>query len=229
MTDKQPVIEARNITRILPLEVPVTLVKDISLSIYPGEFISVTGPSGSGKSSLLYLLGLLDRPTQGDVLIDGEPTTNLSQKQQSRLRLQKLGFVFQFHFLLSEFTVIENIMIPMKRLGQWPEGRRREEALKILEELDIADQADKRPSQLSGGQRQRVAVARAVANQPQVILADEPTGNLDTKNSKIVHDIFRHLVREHGTTIVMVTHDMDLADDTDRNIHLVDGELASLS
>lgn len=222
---KIPVAEARHVTRILPLTVPVTLVKDVSLCIYPGEFVSITGPSGSGKSSLLYLLGLLDRPTEGDVVIDGLETARLPEKQLSRLRLEKLGFVFQFHFLLAEFNVIENVMIPMERLGAWPERQRREEAEKILEELGIADQACKHPAQLSGGQRQRVAVARAMANRPKLILADEPTGNLDTKSSAVVFDMFRHLVKEHGTAVAMVTHDMALAEKTDRRVHLVDGEI----
>lgn len=222
---KIPVAEARHVTRILPLTVPVTLVKDVSLCIYPGEFVSITGPSGSGKSSLLYLLGLLDRPTEGDVVIDGLETARLPEKQLSRLRLEKLGFVFQFHFLLAEFNVIENVMIPMERLGAWPERQRREEAEKILEELGIADQARKHPAQLSGGQRQRVAVARAMANRPKLILADEPTGNLDTKSSAVVFDMFRHLVKEHGTAVAMVTHDMALAEKTDRRVHLVDGEI----
>lgn len=222
---KTPIIEAQNVTRILPLEVPVTLVKDVSLAINPGEFVSITGPSGSGKSSLLYLLGLLDRPTEGDILIDGEKTGVLSSAELSRIRLERLGFVFQFHFLLAEFTVLENVMVPMDKLARWPVNERKEKAENVLDELGLADHIHKRPSQLSGGQRQRVAVARAMANEPQVILADEPTGNLDTKSSRTVHDIFRHLVTEHGTAIVMVTHDMDLAATTDRNIHLVDGQL----
>lgn len=224
-TNADPLIEARNITRILPLEVPVTLVRDVSLTIFPGEFISITGPSGSGKSSLLYLLGLLDRPTQGDILIENLSTMPMADKDLGHIRLEKMGFVFQFHFLLAEFTVAENVMIPMHRLGKWSPPERREKAAQLLEELGMADQMNKLPHQLSGGQRQRVALARAMANEPKIILADEPTGNLDTKNSRAVHNMFRHLAREHGTAIVMVTHDMDLAQDTDRRLHLVDGAL----
>lgn len=220
-------IEARAATRILPLEVPVTLVRDIDMCIRAGELVSVTGPSGSGKSSLLYLLGLLDRPTDGDVLVEGRSTKELSSNALCALRLRRLGFVFQFHFLLAEFTVLENVMIPMHRLGALPLPARREKAMSLLGELGIADQAAKRPSQLSGGQRQRVALARAMANDPAVILADEPTGNLDTKNSSIVYDMLRHLVETHGTSVVIVTHDMSLAGRADRNIHLVDGRIQS--
>lgn len=228
MKTQKPVIEAKSLTRILPLEIPVTLVNGVSLSILQGEFVSITGPSGSGKSSLLYLLGLLDRPTNGEIYMDGQPTSNLDTVELSRLRLEKLGFVFQFHFLLPEFNVLENVMIPMNRLGKLPLKERREKAEKILAELDMTDQIKKLPSQLSGGQRQRVAIARAIANDPQVILADEPTGNLDTKNSKIVHEIFWQLVKTHSTSIVMVTHDMELAKNTDRNIKLVDGQISTV-
>lgn len=220
------VIEAQNLVRILPLEIPVTLVNGISLSIKKGEFVSITGPSGSGKSSLLYLLGLLDAPTSGEIIIDGQTTSELNANELSRLRLEKLGFVFQFHFLLPEFNVIDNIMLPMNRLGKIPQKQRKEKAEHILSELGMVDHMKKMPSQLSGGQRQRVAVARSISNDPQVILADEPTGNLDTKNSKIVHEIFWQLVKTYNTSIIMVTHDADLAKKTSRNIHLVDGQLS---
>ncbi|MCB1681106.1 MAG: ABC transporter ATP-binding protein [Rhodospirillales bacterium] len=223
----RPLLEVKNLTRVLPLEVPVTLVKDVSLSIDPGQFISITGPSGSGKSSLLYLLGLLDRPTEGEIIIDGLETSKLSGRKLSSIRLGRLGFVFQFHFLLAEFTILDNVMIPMRKLGKWPENEQEGRAVSLLKDLGLGDHLHKVPSQLSGGQRQRVAIARAVSNEPLVILADEPTGNLDTKNSKIVHDIFRDLVDKKKTTVVMVTHDLDLASKTDRRIHLVDGKIAS--
>lgn len=218
-------IEVKNLTRILPLEIPVTLVKDVNLSIDVGQFVAITGPSGSGKSSLLYLLGLLDQPTQGEVAIDGQETSNLSASKLSAIRLEKLGFVFQFHFLLAEFTVLDNVMIPMRKLAKWPERQQQERAKSLLSDLGLDDHMHKLPSQLSGGQRQRVAVARAVANEPLVVLADEPTGNLDTKNTEIVREIFRDLVKTKKTTVLMVTHDLDLAASTDRRIHLVDGEV----
>lgn len=224
---RMPLIEARALTRILPLEVPVTLVRNVSVQINAGEYISITGPSGSGKSSLLYLLGLLDKPTQGEVLIGGQPTSTLSGAALSALRLARIGFVFQFHFLLAEFTALENVMVPMRKSELLPQKEREERAAALLDELGLGDHLRKHPSQLSGGQRQRVAIARALANDPPVILADEPTGNLDTKNSRAVHDIFRRLVDARKTSVVMVTHDMGLAEDTDRRVHLVDGEIAS--
>lgn len=225
MSDKATLIEARNITRILPLEVPVTLVKEVSVTIKEGEFVSVTGPSGSGKSSLLYLLGLLDRPTEGEVLVDGQSTAGLNSDALCKIRLEKLGFVFQFHFLLAEFSILDNVMVPMNKLARLPLKERVERAESLLVDLGLQDHLHKHPSGLSGGQRQRVAVARALANKPRVILADEPTGNLDTKSSRNVQDIFHELVDNHDTSIVMVTHDMGLAEDTHRRIHLVDGQI----
>lgn len=220
-------IEARNVSRILPLEIPVTLVKNISLTIRKGEFVSITGPSGSGKSSLLYILGLLDRPTNGEILIDGVPTTDLSERMLSEIRLSKLGFVFQFHFLLAEFTALENVMVPMNKLGKLTLKERKERAEALLSDLGLADHRHKHPSGLSGGQRQRVAIARALANAPMAILADEPTGNLDSKSSRNVEEIFHALVEKHKTSIIMVTHDLILAGNTHRQIHLVDGQISS--
>lgn len=220
------VLETDNVTRILHETVPVTLVKNINFSARAGEFVSITGPSGSGKSSLLYLLGLLDAPTEGRVIVDGKDTSGLSRDELARFRLEHLGFVFQFHFLLPEFSIIDNVMIPMKRLAKLSDKDIRERAMSLLTQLEIEDQCDKTPDQLSGGQRQRVAIARALANQPTIILADEPTGNLDTKNSDIVRDIFVRLADEQGTTVVAVTHDVDFAEAAHRNVHLVDGKIA---
>jgi lipoprotein-releasing system ATP-binding protein len=225
MSGDHPLIEARGVSRILQEAVPVTLVRDIDISVGQGEFVSVTGPSGSGKSSLLYLLGLLDVPTSGSVFLDGQDTTGLDADALAAMRLRKIGFVFQFHFLLPEFSVLQNVTLPMRRLGNQTETEMMERGHKLLERLDIADQAKKRPDQLSGGQRQRVAIARALANDPALILADEPTGNLDSKNSQIVQEIFAKLVREEGRTVVAVTHEPGFAEATDRNIHLVDGRV----
>jgi lipoprotein-releasing system ATP-binding protein len=218
-------LRVEGVTRVLPAVVPVTLVKDIDLVFRRGEFASITGPSGSGKSSLLYLLGLLDVPTAGRVLIEGADTAEMSRDEKARLRLETIGFVFQFHFLLPEFSVIGNVMIPMRRLGRLSGPKMRERAAGILTGLGLADHMEKLPEQLSGGQRQRVAVARALANDPPLVLADEPTGSLDSKSSDQVIDILEDLVREGGKTVIAVTHDPDVSGRTERRVHLVDGEV----
>ncbi len=222
---RTPLIELRHVTRKIGDGVITTLVEDINLKINGGEFAAITGPSGSGKSSLLYLLGLLDVPTSGEVYMQGRAANGLSETERARLRLAHLGFVFQFHFLLPEFSALANIALPMRALGQLDENAMTARAYDLLDSLGLADHAHKLPGQLSGGQRQRVAIARALANEPLVILADEPTGNLDTASGEQVLSIFRRLVDETGRAIVMVTHDMDLAARCDRRIHIVDGRV----
>jgi lipoprotein-releasing system ATP-binding protein len=218
-------LEAQHITRRLPEG--VTLVQDASLKVDRGEFIAITGPSGSGKSSLLYLLGLLDRPTEGRVLLEGRDTASLSATELANLRLMRLGFVFQFHFLLPEFSTLDNVLIPIRRLGRLKDAAARAQAMKLLEALGMAEAAAKLPEQLSGGMRQRAAIARALANDPAIILADEPTGNLDTRNAAAVFDIFARLATEEGRAILVVTHDAELAKRANRRIHLVDGRIVS--
>ena len=218
-------IETRSLTKIIDEEVQTTLVRDIDLSIREGEFVAITGPSGSGKSSLLYLLGLLDLPTFGEVLIDGENASSLDEAARARVRLSLLGFVFQFHFLLPEFSALDNVLLPMRALGKLSDREQRARATSLLDSLGLLDHALKPPGKLSGGQRQRVAIARSLANDPLVVLADEPTGNLDTHSSEQVLGIFRRLVDETGRAIVMVTHDMALAARADRNIRIVDGRI----
>ncbi len=222
-----PIIETRKATRILPGIVPVTLVADIDLAIGAKEFVAISGPSGSGKSSLLYLLGLLDVPTSGEVLVEGRDTSQFDDDERAAVRLATLGFIFQFHFLLPEFTITDNVMLPMRALAKLTQAEMRERAQGLLASLGLQDHLAKRPDQLSGGQRQRVAVARALANDPPVILADEPTGSLDSKSSEQVFQILRDLVDRDGRTVVAVTHAMDLADRMDRRVHLVDGRIVS--
>jgi lipoprotein-releasing system ATP-binding protein len=216
-------LEARNVTRILPGIVPTTLVHDINLVIDSKKFVAITGPSGSGKSSLLYLLGLLDLPTSGEVLIRGRSTTRMDERERALSRLSMLGFVFQFHFLLPEFSVLENVTLPMRALGALSSAAMRKRGRELLVSLGLEDHMSKLPEQLSGGQRQRVAVARALANDPPIILADEPTGSLDSKASEQVFQILRDLVDQHGKTIVAVTHDRGLAKRMDQQVELVDG------
>ena len=225
MNNAPSLLEAQHITRRLPEG--VTLVADASLKVERGEFIAITGPSGSGKSSLLYLLGLLDRPTEGRVLLEGRDTASLSAAELANLRLARLGFVFQFHFLLPEFSTLDNVLIPIRRLGRLKDSAARAQALKLLEALGMAEAAAKLPEQLSGGMRQRAAIARALANDPAIILADEPTGNLDTRNAAAVFDIFARLATEEGRAILVVTHDAELAKRANRRVHLVDGRIVS--
>ena len=218
-------LQAQHLTRILPATIPVTLVNDISLDVQRGEFIAIMGPSGSGKSSLLYLLGLLDAPTSGQLLLDGEDTSGLDEEALADTRLAKLGFVFQFHFLLAEFSALDNVKLPMIRLGKLTSSQADKRAQQLLSDLGLAEHMHKRPDQMSGGQRQRVAVARALANDPLLILADEPTGNLDTASAATVRQILRDLASQQGKTIITVTHDPVFASATDRRIALVDGKL----
>ena len=223
------VLEMRGVTRVLPGTVPVTLVNDASIAFAPGDFAAITGPSGSGKSSLLYLLGLIDRPTAGQVLLQGEPTAELASDDLAALRLARLGFVFQFHFLLAEFTVLDNVLLPMRRLARLAPDAARQRATELLTRLGLATKLGQTPDQLSGGERQRVAVARALANDPAIILADEPTGNLDSRNARIVFDIFADLARKEGKTVIVVTHETDLAGEADIRVEMLDGRIASVA
>ena len=219
------VIRAEHLTRKLFGEVSVTLVEDAGLEIRRGEFVVITGPSGSGKSSLLYLLGLLDTPTSGTVWMNGENVSAYSEDKLAELRLSELGFVFQFHFLLPEFSALENVMLPMKRLGRLSDEQIRTRAASLLTDLGLEAQQHKRPHQLSGGQSQRVAIARALANDPLLILADEPTGNLDSASSENVENTLKELAHRHHRAVAVVTHEIRFASAADRVITLVDGRI----
>ena len=217
-------LQAVRLVRRLEGAISHTLVNGIDLSVKKGEFLAITGPSGSGKSSLLYLLGLLDAPTDGDVIICGQPTAKLSEAERADIRLTRCGFVFQFHFLLPEFTSLQNVTLPMRAAGKMSEREMEERGLELLASLGLKDHANKRPNQLSGGQRQRVAIARALSNRPEIIVADEPTGALDTTSTEQVFGILRDIA-DSGRTVVVVTHDPALAARADRRVHIVDGKI----
>lgn len=218
-------LQAVGLVRRIEGAVAHTLVDGIDLSAAKGEFLAITGPSGSGKSSLLYLLGLLDAPSAGEVIVCGQPTSKLSDAERADVRLTKCGFVFQFHFLLPEFTALENVLLPMRAAGRMGETEMRARGLELLSSLGLKDHADKRPNQLSGGQRQRVAIARALSNRPEIIVADEPTGALDTASTEQVFAILRDIA-DGGRTVIVVTHDSALAARADRRVHIVDGRIA---
>ena len=219
------ILRAESVSRVLPGDVPVQLLRDVTLEIDSGQFVIINGPSGSGKSSLLYLLGLLDAPSSGDLWFNGQNTAHFNEQQRAQIRLAEIGFVFQFHFLLPEFTALRNVMLPMQRLGRLGSQEIRQRAVALLEQVGLGEHLHKRPKQLSGGQSQRVALARALANEPLLILADEPTGNLDSAASDAVRDILIGLTRDSGRTVVTVTHDEQFAREPDRLITIVDGAI----
>lgn len=214
------IIQLKNINKKIRDEL---ILRDINLSVTKGEFISIIGPSGSGKSSLLYIIGLLDIPSDGEVFIEGEKVDFTETHRISHLRNIKFGFIFQFHYLIAEFSLLENVMVPMLKTGRTKEESR-ERAYLLLQKLGLKGKEKRKPFQISGGEQQRVAIARALANEPIVIIADEPTGNLDSKNTAIVMDIFCNLHLE-GKTVIMVTHEIELTERTERIVKMLDGNI----
>jgi len=218
--------ELQKVCKVYADGVPVWALLDVDLAVSPGEFVVVVGPSGCGKTTLLNILGLLDTPTSGKVLLGGEDVSRLSDDARSRLRRDVLGFVFQNYFLLPDFNVLENALMPLRLRGAVrPQERQR--VLALLEQVGLADRLWAFPSQLSGGQQQRVALVRALANDPLLVLADEPTGNLDSKNGQAVYDLMRHLNRSTGKAFVLVTHDERFTVAADRVVRMADGRIRS--
>ncbi len=226
MEENNYVVQTRDLTKDLQMgQVTIQALRGVTLNVRRSEFLSIIGPSGSGKSTLLGLIGGLDTPTHGQILIDGMDVTNLSERELTRIRNEKIGFVFQFFNLIPTLTAEENVALPIqfsrKRHGS-PSQRARE----LLTLLEVDDRLHHRPSQLSGGQQQRVAIARALANNPPLLMCDEPTGNLDTVSGALVMQALRDVNEQMGTTIIIVTHDMDVASQAHRVISLVDGKIA---
>ncbi|MBU3681993.1 MAG: ABC transporter ATP-binding protein [Flavobacterium sp.] len=220
-----PIIETKALTKFFQDPVKFKVLNEVNLSIQAGEFVSVVGKSGCGKSTLLYLLSTMDTDYEGQLYLNNELVTGKSDSELAKIRNEKIGFVFQFHYLLSEFNVLKNVMLPGLKLGKYSNQEIEHRALEQLRVLGMQDQALKMPNQLSGGQKQRVAIARALINNPLIIIGDEPTGNLDKKNSDLVFDIFQELSREHQQTLLIVTHDPDFAQKTNRIITMEDGRI----
>ncbi|MDQ1254967.1 MAG: lipoprotein-releasing system ATP-binding protein [Euryarchaeota archaeon] len=226
MTAESPIIELKDLTKTYTDGTEFHALDHVSLRIERGEFVAIVGPSGSGKSTLMHLIGLLDTPSSGTLLLDGNDVTKMSDKARSEMRNRMLGFIFQYHHLLPDFTALENVMMPLLIAGN-----DRKEAMKtaekLLKEVGLEDRMDHRPNELSGGQNQRVAIARALSCAPAIVLGDEPTGNLDTKTGDMIYDLLRHLNNEYNQTFIVVTHNEDLASKADKIIRLVDGKIAN--
>lgn len=223
MNDK--VIETKGLIKYFYDPIQFQVLKNIDLTINHGEFVSIVGKSGCGKSTLLYLLSTMDTDYEGEIYIHNQLVTGQSDNELAKIRNENIGFVFQFHYLLSEYNVLKNVMLPGLKLGKYTSQEIEHQAMEHLKTLDMQDQALKMPNQLSGGQKQRVAIARALINDPLIIMGDEPTGNLDKKNSDLVFDIFNKLTQEKKQTLLIVTHDSDFANRTHRIITMEDGSI----
>ena len=219
------ILEAKHVNKYFHDPVTVKVLDEISFSVNKGEFVSITGKSGCGKSTLLYILSTMDTDYEGELFIDGETMVKRKEKDLAHVRNKKIGFVFQFHYLLNEFSVLKNVMLPALKLNEFPKAEIEHRAMERLQMLDIQQLALKKATQLSGGEKQRVAIARALINDPAIIMGDEPTGNLDKKNSLLVFDIFKKLAEEFHQTLLIVTHDPEFAQNTQRIIVMEDGKI----
>ncbi len=227
MITRENILETKGIGKYFTDPVKTKVLDDVAFEVKRGEFLTLVGKSGCGKSTLLYILSTMDRDYEGQLRIDGELLTGKSVDRLAEVRNEKIGFVFQFHYLLPEFSCLKNVMIPALKLGKYSRKEIEARAYQKLEILGIQDQALKQASKLSGGQQQRVALARALINDPLIIMGDEPTGNLDSKNTAIVFDIFKELSSVYNQTIIAVTHDNDFAQQSDRTIEMADGRIVS--
>lgn len=221
------ILETKNINKYFYDPVKFKVLSDINMSINEGEFVSIVGKSGCGKSTLLYILSTMDTDYEGELIINNVSLTSKTDKDLAVVRNEHIGFVFQFHYLLPEYNVLRNVMLPGIKLAKYSMQEIEHRAMEQLRKLDMAEQALKSPNQLSGGQKQRVAIARALINDPLIIMGDEPTGNLDKKNSDMVFDIFNSLVKERNQALLIVTHDPDFAARTHRTIEMADGKIIS--
>lgn len=219
-------LEVKNVKRIFQSgDIKIAAVNDVTFSVPDGQFASIVGRSGSGKSTLLSLLGALDKPSSGSITVDGQDIAQLGDHSLIKYRCQKIGFVFQSYNLVPNLTATENVMLPMEFAGV-PAKLRKERAIKLLEQVGLnANEMNRKPGRLSGGQQQRVAIARALANKPKLILADEPTGNLDSQTGKMIFDLLHGLAKSEHTTIIVVTHDLEIAGKTDKTFQLKDGKI----
>ncbi|MCL6462289.1 lipoprotein-releasing system ATP-binding protein [Flavobacterium micromati] len=225
--EKSAILQTVGLSKYFYDPVKFKVLNEIDLSIKHGEFVSIIGKSGCGKSTLLYLLSTMDTDYEGQILIDDELMTGKTDRELAIIRNEKIGFVFQFHYLLAEYSVLKNVMLPGMKLGKYSNAELEHRAMEHLKTLDMGDQALKMTNQLSGGQKQRVAIARALINDPVLIMGDEPTGNLDKKNSDLVFDIFKKLTQVENQTLLVVTHDTDFAERTQRIITMEDGKIIS--
>lgn len=224
----EKIIEAVGISKSFHDPIKVKVLKDINFSIFKGEFVSVIGKSGCGKSTLLYILSTMDTDYEGDLLIDGVSMKGKKEVDLALVRNEKIGFVFQFHYLLNEFSVLENVMLPALKLAKVSEKEIKHRAIEKLKLLGIEKEALKSPNQLSGGEKQRVAIARALINEPLIVIGDEPTGNLDKKNGEIVFNVFKELAEVFNQSLLIVTHDGDFANRTHRIIEMEDGKIIKM-
>jgi lipoprotein-releasing system ATP-binding protein len=222
------ILEAINITKYFHDPLTVQVLKDVNFSVQKGEFISVIGKSGCGKSTLLYILSTMDTDFEGELLIDGVNMQNKKEAELAKVRNEKIGFVFQFHYLLNEFSVLKNVMLPGLKFGLLSEKEVEHNAYEKLKILGVENESLKKPNQLSGGQKQRVAIARALINNPLIIMGDEPTGNLDKKNSEIVFNIFKELAEVYNQSLLIVTHDNEFSKRTHRIIEMEDGKIIKM-